>query len=146
MTVLIDSNVIIAHLDMDHRQHHASRAVFMALDDAQIMLASHSLSEVYNKMTRGLTTEAFAPKQTALVLRHLAQRVTVRALTFAETLNAIQAFAGIGGRGARLYDFLIGQVAILEGVRELVTWNTKDFAPLFPDLRIVTPAEFTGAA
>lgn len=64
-----------------------------------------------------------------------------RALTADETMSAIGEFAKLGGRGARLYDYLIGHIGILERVDALVTWNVGHFAPLFPSLRIATPEQ-----
>ena len=146
MKVLIDSNVIIAYLDAEHVHHLPSRAVFQSLRDEEILVSAHSLLEAYNKLTRGSTTSAFTPDTVSLTLRSLADRISVRALQLSETLAAMENFARLGGRGARLYDFLIGQVAVLHGAPRIVTWNVRDFTPLFPMLTVVSPDHFPGAS
>jgi predicted nucleic acid-binding protein len=136
---LVDSNVLIAYFDKNHQHNDPSREAVAELDNDEILVSAHTLSEVYNKLTRGLTSAGFAPGATALLVRDFASQVAVHALTADETLTAIAAFAQNGGRGARLYDFLIGYVAIVHGASRIVTWNVRDMAPLFPSLITVSP-------
>jgi predicted nucleic acid-binding protein len=138
---LVDSNVLIAYFDKNHQHNEPSRATIAALDDDEILVSAHTLPEVYNKLTRSLTSAPFPPDATALALRDFASQVVVHALTAEQTLTAIAEFARIGGRGPRLYDFLIGQVAIVHGAGRIVTWNVRDMAPLFPSLNITTPLQ-----
>ncbi len=145
MKTLVDSNVIIAYLDRDHQHHTKSRRVFQSLSDDEILLSVHSLSECFNKLTRGVVTQPFGPREVTLSLRTLVSKSQVRALSVEETCTAMDKFASMNGRGARLYDYLIGYVAIVETAPKIVTWNVRDMAPLFPTLTVVTPADFTGA-
>ena len=146
MTVLFDSNVLIAYFDKSHQHNEPSRAVIAALDYGDILVSAHSMSEVFNKLTRGGTTNPLAPDVIALVVGDFAARVIVRALTADQTLLAITEFARLGGRGPRVYDYLIGKVAVHHDASTIVTWNVRDMAPLFPTLTVITPADFTGVA
>ena len=69
---------------------------------------------------------------------------SVRALDALETLEALSRFAAIGGAGARLYDYLIGHVAVVASAGRIVTWNVRHLRPLFPTLEVLTPKEAIG--
>ena len=56
--------------------------------------------------------------------------------------TALTRFAALGGIGPRIYDFLIGEVALVHGLNIVITWNVRHFVPLFPSLTIVTPAQY----
>lgn len=122
--------------------HEASRLALERTDNASIVVASHSLAECYNQLTRGGSKSyAFHPIDAARAMSDRAARVSVRSLSSDQLVRSLSQFAGLGGRGPRLYDFLIGQVAALNAIPMIVTWNTPHFTPLFPQLRIVTPTE-----
>ena len=141
MKVLVDSNVIIAGL-VERHVHHVPSNRLLGLENAWIVVATHSLTESFNHMTRpermGIRLE---PAAVAKMLATFAARTRVRALNAEETASGIATFATSGGRGARLYDFLIGYAAELEAVDVLVTWNARHFTSLFPTLRIATPEQ-----
>ncbi len=145
MRSLVDSNVLVANFDESHIHHGPSYEFLEAIADDRMIVSAHSLLEVFNKLTRGVPTIAFPATQVATALRDFSYRCAIHALNAEQTLSAIAEFARIGGRGPRLYDFLIGQVAILHGADYIVTWNVRDMAPLFPALTVVTPTEFAGA-
>ena len=63
----------------------------------------------------------------------------VDTLTADEHVTAIARFAQLGGTAVRLYDNLIGHVALTHAVDVIVTLDGRDLVPLFPHLRIVTP-------
>jgi hypothetical protein len=73
---------------------------------------------------------------------------SVRAVTLLVGLTASQIFdatrrhAEDGGIGARLYDRLIGEAAIVHAVPVIVTWNTAHMRGLFPRTKVVTPKAF----
>ncbi len=46
-----------------------------------------------------------------------------------------------GGTGPQLYDRLIGEAAVQNGIGCILTWNLKHMRLLFPDLLVLTPAE-----
>ncbi|UVO55527.1 PIN domain-containing protein [Sphingomonas sp. SUN039] len=146
MKVLLDSNVLIAYFDSNHVHHEPSTQLIECCKDGDLLIAAHSLSEVYNKLTGGRIGPPFAPETISFILNAFARRVTVGSLTADLTMDAIRTFARQNGRGPKLYDYLIGQIAIVHGANCIVTWNVRDMAPLFPTLTVVTPADFIGVA
>ena len=64
-------------------------------------------------------------------------------LTPAQTFDGVRQYAGGGGIGARLYDRLIGEAALVHGIEHLVTWNIGHIRGLFPTLVVVTPTQFS---
>lgn len=143
--MLFDTNVIVANLDEAHEHHDWSSAIFQQTPLRDILLPAHALSEAFNRLTRGGTSGQFLPDQTAVALRDLGTIAAVRALDAQETIDAVCRFAAKGGRGARLYDYLIGYVAVVERVGRIVTWNVRDLRPLFTDLEVLTPKEAIGS-
>ena len=139
--MLVDSNVFVAAIAETHDRHAPSFA-FIEANVGRIALSAHSLSEAYNMLTRpagrGFGLE---PNLVSHALRTMRDRHRLIGLTPAQTLDAIGRFAGMGGIGPRLYDFLIGRAAVVHGWRTIVTWNVRDIHGLFPGLRVATPAD-----
>lgn len=131
-------------MDEAHEHHEWSSAILQQTPAPDILLSAHALSEAFNRLTRGGASGIFPPDRTAAALRDLSRMATVRALDATETLVAISQFATMGGTGARLYDYLIGYVAIVERVERIVTWNVRDMRPLFTSLEVITPKEAIG--
>ena len=44
-------------------------------------------------------------------------------LTPAQTFDTVRGYAADGGIGARLYDQMIGETAVVHGIPTIVTWN-----------------------
>lgn len=63
-------------------------------------------------------------------------------LTPAQSFDAVGSFAGSGGIGARPYDGLIGEAAVVHNIPAIVTWNTPHMRSLFPELAVSTPRQF----
>ncbi len=70
---------------------------------------------------------------------------SLMALTAGQQQHAIQQFAAAGRTGPLLYDALIGEVARVHAIPMILTWNTRHMAGLFPDLRVLTPAQYLRA-
>ena len=142
---LLDSNVLIAALVVAHPHHAASVALFGPSGPHRFAVASHSFAETFSTLTRrgGRIGYAWPPEIAWRSLEPISAFVTLMGLTPAQTLDAIGAYAASGGVGPRLYDRLIGEVAVVHGFKRIVTWNVQHFRGLFPGLEIVTPAEVT---
>ena len=103
----------------------------------------HCLSEFYNIATRSVirggsgmpAADAYAATAQYAVM------IEILGLGVDQHLEAIRQFAAGGRTGAQLYDFLIGQVAVLHNISTIVTWNVKHMAALFPQLRVVKPSD-----
>jgi hypothetical protein len=72
-------------------------------------------------------------------LQSLRAATVLLGLTPAQTFDAIGRYAAGGGVGPRLYDRLIGEVAVAHGLAMIITWNTSHMSGLFPGLRVVEP-------
>lgn len=142
--LLIDSNVLIAAATDDHFHQELSLDLLNSAPDATFATSVHSLSECYNGITRVRASggAALESEQAIRVVEQYAKSIEIFTLTIAEHMVALQRFADLGGIGPRIYDFLIGYVAEVHRIPIIVTWNTRHFIPLFPSLRILTPAQY----
>jgi hypothetical protein len=82
---------------------------------------------------------AAAPGVAWTALQSLRAVTVLLGLTPAQTFDAIGRYAAGGGAGPRLYDRLIGEVAVAHGLAMIVTWNISHMSGLFPGLRVVDP-------
>jgi predicted nucleic acid-binding protein len=138
---LLDSNVIIACLVEAHEHHAASIALFAEYDQGSFAVAAHSYAEAYTTLTRPIPF-GFAGSHTQAALERLRAVTSLVGLTPSQTFDTVRRYAAAGGIGPRLYDALIGQVAVAHGIPAIVTWNTRHMAGLFPNLTVVTPARY----
>jgi len=141
---LVDSNVLVAIVATEH-QHHGFSLPFGALfQRLRFAVASHSFAEAYNTLTRGGIRGPFrfSPDEALAVLEDLRSRSDLLGQTPSQAFDGIRQFALVGGIGPRLYDKLIGDVAVLHGISIIVTWNTTHMTGLFPRLTVQTPSEF----
>lgn len=141
---LIDSNVLIAAATQDHIHNDESARLLQGAADGEFATSVHCLSEFYNGTTRPRASGggSLSPRQALEALAAMEGALEVFALTIAEHRTALSRFASLGGTGPRIYDFLIGEVATINAIGVIVTWNTKHFLPMFPQLRVVTPTVF----
>jgi predicted nucleic acid-binding protein len=144
---LIDSNVVIASIFPDHDHHNASRSLLIGATGAGFAIAAHSCAESFNILTRqgGAFAYGYPPNLTIEAINRLASSLEVLSLSSYQMLDAIRHYAASGGIGPRLYDYLIGYVAVVHAIPSIITWNVKHMAPLFPASDVVTPAQFISA-
>ncbi len=141
---LLDSNVVIAMVVRTHEQHAHSFALLAIHDPMHYAIAAHSYAEAYSTLTRAGIAAPFplAPQEAAAVLDSVRAVTTLIGLTPSHTFDAIARYAAKGGIGARLYDALIGEVAVAHRIPTIITWNAKHMAGLFPDKAVMTPSQF----
>lgn len=144
---LLDSNVVIASLAEAHEHHEASIVLFSLFPDQSFAVAAHSYSETYSILTRKAQTSPFKwdAKDAIAALESVAARCSLVGLTHGQTFDAIRDFAADGGIGSRLYDKLIGETAVHNGLPTIVTWNVSHMGSLFPSLDVVSPLDFVAA-
>lgn len=101
----------------------------------------HCLTEFYNASTRRFAVDAepLTPDAARGAIDVYVDILEVLETSAHQQIEAIRRFAELGGVGARVYDYLIGQVAVVHTIPLIVTWNVKHFTLLFPMLRIATP-------
>ena len=144
---LLDSNVVIAMLVEAHEHHVPSLNLLLDRDPARFAVAAHSYAEAYSTLTRRgeRAPFQFTPEEAWAALESVRAVTTLVGLDPPRTLDAIRDYARGGGIGARLYDRLIGEAAVANGIPRIVTWNDRHMRSLFPHLGVTTPAAF-GAA
>ena len=144
LLALLDSNVVLASVVETHQHHAPSNALFGDFPAQSFAVAAHSYSEVYANLTRKAPTSPFhwQAEEAIAALESVAARCALVGLTHAQTFDAIREFASEGGIGPRLYDKLIGQSAVLNGLDAIITWNLGHMRSLFPSLDVQDPASF----
>jgi predicted nucleic acid-binding protein len=140
-TALLDSNVIIAMVAEDHEHHEASTALMAAEAEKHFAVAAHSYAEAFTTLTRRSAGALFrwSGEEAWTTLESVAAATTLVGLSPAQTFDTIRSYAEDGGIGARLYDRLIGQVAVQYGILSIVTWNVGHMRDLFPELDVRDP-------
>lgn len=141
---LLDSNVVVAALAEEHQHHAPSLAILQTAAAEALAVAAHSYAEAFVTLTRRGERRTFhrTPDQAWAALESVAAVTRLVGLTPSQTFDAVRAYAAAGGVGARVYDHLIGQAAVIAGAPTIVTWNTGRLRSLFPALRVVTPEEY----
>ncbi len=143
LTTLVDSNVIVAGVAGEHSHHERSLPILMAADAGKFAVAGHSYAEVFNVLTRksGPAPYAWDPARAWEAINSVGAVTTLVGLTPAQSVDAVRRFAGAGGRGARVYDWLIGTAAVEAGIQRIITWDVKDLRTLFPNLDVIDPVQ-----
>lgn len=115
--------------------------------EGRFAVAAHSYAEAFVTLTRRTANATFLrnPEDAWLALESVARVTRLVGLTPAQSFAAIRSYAGSGGIGARLYDRLVGQVAVEHGIPRIITWNVRHMQSLFPRLEIIDPAAFLNA-
>lgn len=141
---LLDSNVLIAIVAASHERHGPSIAVLEEAGGGECAVAAHSYAESYNTLTRrgDRAPFQFSPDEAIVALESVRAVTTLLGLTPSQTFDAVRSYAKSGGLGPRLYDRLIGEVAIVHAIPTLLTWNAGHMRGLFPGLMIETPIEY----
>lgn|GEM_PF-1588959 len=144
---LLDSDVVVASLVQTHMHHDASLALLTAGPGGRFAIAAHSMAEAFVTLTRAGGLQPFQiPPGEAVVLLDSVRAITgLVGLSPSQVVAAIRSYALRGGVGARLYDALIGEAAVVHGIPAVITWNVRHMVSLFPNLRVATPAEYQGA-
>ncbi len=145
---LLDTNVVVAALVDTHEHHAPSLALFEQKRARRFCIAAHSYAEAYVTLTREGGRGFFrrAPEDAIAALESIAAITDLAGPTPAQSLDAVRSYAGSGGIGPRLYDYLIGQAAAHARAGAILTWNARHFRALFPDRIVETPDEYLARA
>lgn len=141
---LLDTNIVVAAAAKDHSHHSEAIGFFDGSRAGRFAVAAHSFAEAFTTLSRRGASSVYRwPPTSVAKSLHAARAGTVLiGLTPGQTYDAVGAFATAGGIGARVYDFLIGQVAVAHGISAVVTLNIRHMRPLFPELDVRTPEEW----
>ncbi len=140
---LLDSNVLIAVVAEAHEHHVASLDLLIG-KRAEYAVAALSYAEAFSTLTRrgDRGPFRFSPAEALAALESVRALTLLVGFTAAQIFDATRSYAQSGGIGARLYDKLIGEAAVVNEIPALITWNLVRMRSLFPSLAIVTPKEF----
>lgn len=140
---LLDSNVVIAMVAAAHEHHAASASLVRDRNSRHLAVAAHSYAEGFATLTRRSASGLFrwSAEDAWGTLESVAAVTTLVGLTPAQTFDTIRSYAEGAGIGARLYDRLIGQVAVQYGIPRIISWNVGHMRNLFPRLDILSPEE-----
>ena len=141
---LLDTNVLVAASVPDHQHHEASAELLNGPEGGRYAIAAHSFAEAHNILTRrgDFAPFAWTADEAAVALREVRSITVLVGLTPSQTFDAVLDFARCGGIGARVYDKLIGQAAVLNGIPAIISWNIRHMRSLFPELDVRTPGEW----
>ena len=144
---LLDSNVVIAMLAAGHEHHEASILLFEGSASARFAVCAHSYVETYATLTRlgEHSPFRFTAQEAWAALESVRAATALVGLSPAQTFDAVRGYAQGEGCGARLYDRLIGEAAVTNDIRAIVTWNVRHMRGLFPALAVTTPNDFARA-
>ena len=147
LVALIDSNVIIAAVAEAHEHHASSLALLDSGDPGAFAIAAHSYAEAYGVLTRRGERAPFQfnAAEAWAALEGVRAVTTLVGLTASQTIDAVRDYSRMGGVGARLYDRLIGEAAVVKGIPAILTWNARHMQSLFPRLEVLTPAAFVAS-
>lgn len=139
---LLDSNVVIAMVAEAHEHHAASAALIPDARSRRFAVAAHSYAEAFSTLTRRSASAVFrwSADDAWRTLESVAAATMLVGLSAAQTFDTIRSYADGGGIGPRLYDRLIGQVAVQYSIPRIVTWNVAHMRDLFSDLDVCDPA------
>lgn len=143
LDALLDSNVVIALLIEAHQHHAASLALIEQEGDLGYAVSAHSYAEVYSTLTRRGERAPFqlSPADAWAALESVRAVTQLVGLTASQTFDTVRKYAQGAGIGARLYDRLIGEAAIVHEIPMIVTWNIGHMRGLFSDRKVVTPTD-----
>ena len=141
---LLDSNVIIASVAAEHDDHLPSVALFERYPAKSFAVAAHSFAESYVTLTKcgPRAPCAWDAHDAWTALEAVANATRLVGLSPAAGLDGVRLYASQSNIGARVYDWLLGQSAVLARIPAIVTWNVGHMAGLFPALAVQTPEEF----
>jgi predicted nucleic acid-binding protein len=138
---LLDTNVLVAALERKHEHHGPSVAMFDRARDGELAVAAHAIAETYSTLTRAGGMFRWLPDEAWQGIASVMKVTTLVGLSPAAQLDAVRIFAEKHGIGPRIYDYLIGEAAVQNGIDRIITWNTSHMRSLFPKLRVTAPTD-----
>ena len=140
---LLDTNVVVAAVAEEHPHHGESYALLTRRDAKRFGVAAHGYAEAFNTLSRGGSASfGWTPSRVMTALDSVRAKTVLIGLSAEQTYDAVRDYALLGGVGPRVYDRLIGQAAVLNGIGAIVSWNVRHMSGLFPDLDVRTPGEW----
>lgn len=139
MTAYIDTNVLVAAANDSHEYHDESLAWIRRGFEGHVQLVTraHTFCEAYSTLTGSPPPLRTAPEIAIVVLKNYSEFIkTVPSL---DGLIVVQEALERGVRGSTIHDLAHVMAAEGASIDQLVTFNTKHFAPYWrgrKDVRI----------
>lgn len=138
---LCDTDALIASICVWHAHHQRTSAEVRRRADAgeEVVLAAHSVAEVYSVLTRMPGRDRLRSEDAiALMGANWSDTPTVH-LTARETWDAVRQAQRLGVTGGQTYDALIAHAASKAGASTILTWNVRHFAPFAGEIAVESP-------
>ena len=135
--IAVDSSVVIPMLCSWHEFHERATAALQKR--RRLLLPLPVLIESYSMLTRLPSPYRV---QGAIAYRSIQDSfsdASIAALSPDKVLSFLDDCQSAGVTGGSIYDALIATIAIEAGARELLTFNSRDFAPFSDRLRLTVP-------
>jgi predicted nucleic acid-binding protein len=141
---LVDTNVLLRWVNPGAKEYLVARSAIHQLRNAGSTLcyASQNLGEFWNVLTRPVTANGYGltPQESDQRAHEIESRLQLLpdgALVHQEWRRMLVAH---GISGVKVHDSRLMASMRVHGVRDFLTFNTRDFAR-FTDIRAVAPAE-----
>ncbi len=138
---LCDTDGLIAAACSWHAHHQRTHAEVQrrALAREELVIAAHSVAEVYAVLTRMPGPNRLRGEDAiALMEANWPDTPTVQ-LTTQEVWEAVRAAERLGVTGGQTYDALIAHSALKAGASTILTWNVRHFAPFAGQIAVESP-------
>ena len=150
VNVFLDTSVLLAGLVDFGPQSAPAQSLMHAVAEKRLSPAStawHCCLEFFSVATRLPAEFRLTPSDAALLLQsEVFSRMAVHDLPASARAPMLQAAAGDGIAGGRIYDTHIAEIARAAGANVVVTDNRRHFlTALRHGMRVETPAEFVAA-
>lgn len=142
-TLALDTNCVIAALCAWHPHHHqaSDRVRRERALGTRLVIASHSMVEVYAVLTRLPPPHRLAPADAVYLLTANAGLWQVApALPVDRVWQLLQNCAAQQTLGGQVYDAVIAQTVKIHGAAAILTLNLRHFEPFrTPDFAVLAP-------
>ncbi len=143
MKVFFDTSVIVPAL-VDQLQNHQPALLALSeftTEPHEALCSTHSLAESYAVLTALPLARRITPAEAQrLIAESVAARLTVRALSKADYLEATALVARAGLMSGAVYDALHVVAAVKSRSERILTYNLRHFRRLTPDhITVATP-------
>ena len=144
MDYLVDSNILLRHIEPRHPMHpEAVNAVTALLNAGEsVYVIPQNISEFWNVCTRPLNKNGlgFTPAQTDLELKRIESLLTVLLDNAGIYPQWRQIVVKHAVSGVQVHDARIVAAMRAHGITHLVTFNQADFKR-YTDIMVMTPQE-----
>ncbi|MBX3000116.1 MAG: PIN domain-containing protein [Caldilineaceae bacterium] len=145
MQLLLDTSVMLAALLRSHPAHSSAYPWLKMIKQREHTghISTHSLAELYNKLTRVPLSRPIPPAEAlAMLTADVTSLMIPVALSYKDYLSVVNHLADRKLVGGIIYDALIVRAGIKAGVDRILTLNPCHFRLIYPEAedRIVDPS------